>query len=121
MLALFTEVIQGLMVYPNKMWENIESTRGLVFSQRVLLALVEMGLSRELAYELVQRNAMRSWDDGSDFRDLLKSDTEVTSYLSDSELSDLFDYGYYLRYVEDTFRRLGLVRQPIPAAQALVE
>ena len=121
MLALFTEVIQGLMVYPNKMWENIESTLGLVFSQRVLLALVEMGLSRELAYELVQRNAMRSWDDGSDFRDLLKSDTEVTSYLSDSELSDLFDYGYYLRYVEDTFRRLGLVRQPIPAAQALAE
>ena len=107
-LGLFTQVMEGLRVYSDRMWENIESTRGLVFSQRVLLALIEQGLSREKAYELVQRNAMLSWEDGSDFRDLLKGDDELTAVLPSASLSDLFDYGYYLRHVEQTFNRVGL-------------
>ena len=107
-LNLFAQVIQGLRVYPGRMKRNLESTRGLVFSQRVLLALVEKGISREKAYDLVQRSAMRSWDEELDFRELLKSDGDVTSYLSTEELSGLFDYDYYLRYVGDIFRRLGL-------------
>ena len=107
-LNLFAQVVQGLKVHPSRMKRNLESTRGLVFSQRVLLALVEKGISREKAYELVQRNAMRSWDEESDFPELLKSDEDVTSHLSTDELSGLFDYGYYLRHVGDTFRRLGL-------------
>jgi len=107
-LGLSTQIMLGLRVYPGRMWQNMESTRGLLFSQRVLLALIEKGLSRERAYELVQRNAMRSWDEEMDFRELLKSDGDVTSYLSTDELSGLFDYGYYLRYVEDTFQRVGL-------------
>ncbi len=107
-LGLFTQVMDGLRVYSDRMWENIESTRGLVFSQRVLLALIEQGLSREKAYELVQRNAMRSWEDGADFRDLLKGDDELTAVLPSTSLSDLFDYGYYLRHVEQTFNRVGL-------------
>ncbi len=114
-LGLFTGVVRGLRVYPQRMWDNMESTQGLLFSQRVLLALVEKGMARDRAYELVQRDAMRCWDEGLDFRDLLKSDAEVTSYLPIEELTSLFDYGYYLRYVEDTFRRIGLVEEGVPA------
>jgi adenylosuccinate lyase len=110
-LDLFTHVMKGLRVYPQRMWQNIESTHGLLFSQRILLALVEKGLSRETAYELVQRNSMRSWDEDLDFFELMKSDRDVTSYIAADELTDLFDYGYYLRYVEDTFQRVGLVTQ----------
>ena len=122
MLSVFTEVVQGLRVHPQRMWENMESTRGILFSQRALLALVEKGLAREKAYEVVQRNAMRSWDEGVDFRDLLRSDQEVTSHLSPDELTQLFDYGFYLRQVEDTFRRIGLAKRDVPAAdKAMVE
>ena len=116
-LDLFTQVVQGLRVYPGRMQENMESTRGLLFSQRVMLALIEKGVSRERAYDLVQRNASRSWDEGLDFRDLLKSDAEVTSYIPVAELSSLFDYAYYLRYVEDTFRRIGLGRHGASGAR----
>ncbi len=107
-LALFTEVMAGLKVHPERMQHNMESTQGLLFSQRVLLALVEKGISRERAYELVQKNAMRSWDEGADFGKLLQSDGEVASYLSTEELKTLFDTDYYFRYVEDTFQRAGL-------------
>ena len=107
-LALFTEVMAGLKVYPERMHHNMVSTHGLLFSQRVLLALVEKGISRERAYELVQRNALRSWDESTDFGQLLQSDGEVASYISPDELKSLFDHAYYLRYVEDTFQRAGL-------------
>ena len=109
MLGLFTEILQGLKVFPDRMLSNMESTHGVLFSQRVLLALVEKGLAREEAYKLVQRNAMRSWDEELDFFGLLKSDPDVTSYLSEEELKKLFDYGYYTRYVDDSFRRVGLL------------
>ena len=91
------------------MWDNIESTRGLIFSQRVLLALVDKGLGREEAYKIVQRNAALGWDNGQDFRQLIKSDKEASAYLSNGELDGIFDYGYYTRYVDDTFQRLGLL------------
>ena len=107
-ISLFTQIMQGLRVYPRRMWQNMEGTRGLLFSQRVLLALIGKGLSREKAYDLVQRNAMRSWDEEADCRELWKSDVQVTSHLSSDELNSLFDYGYYLRYVENTFQRIGL-------------
>jgi adenylosuccinate lyase len=103
------------------MWQNMDATRGVVFSQRVLLALVEKGLSRERAYDLVQRNSMCSWDQEEDFRELLKSDEEVTAHLSHEELSSLFDYGYYLRHVDDTFSRIGLVAGNVPASTVLLE
>lgn len=108
-LSIFTRVMGDLRVYPQRMWENIESSRGLIFSQRVLLELVDKGLAREDAYAIVQRNAMRGWDEGGDFRELIKSDEEATTYLSESELNELFDYGYYTRYVDETFQRLGLL------------
>ena len=107
-LDLFTGVMRGLRVYPDRMWSNMESTSGLVFSQRVLLALVEQGMSREQAYSAVQRNALRAWDEGEDLRDLLRRDPDVSSTLSGSDLEELFDYGYYPRYVDQLFERLGL-------------
>ena len=114
-LSIFTRVVADLRVYPERMWENVEATKGLVFSQRVLLALVDKGLAREDAYVIVQRNAMRGWDYGEDFRKLVKSDQEVSPYLTIEELEDLFDYGYYTRYVDHTFERLGLVQAQVPA------
>ena len=111
-LSIFTRIIEGLRVFPERMYRNIESSMGLVFSQRSLLELVDKGMSREDAYKVVQGNAARCWEEGRDFRDLLKSDPTVAAYLSPQELEALFDYGYYTRYVDDTFQRLGL----LPAA-----
>jgi len=108
-LSIFTRVMRDLRVYPQRMWENIESSRGLIFSQRVLLELVDKGMAREDAYAIVQRNAAVGWDQGEDFRQLIKSDKETATYLSERELDELFDYGYYTRYVDDTFQRLGLL------------
>lgn len=103
-LSLFTYIMKKLQVYPKRMRQNLELTRGLIFSQRVLLALIEKGLTREKAYELVQRNAMKTWKDEADFFQLLCKDEEVP--LSNDELRELFDYGYYLRYVNEIFRRI---------------
>ncbi len=115
-LSLFNHVMQGLRVYPERMMENIESTRGVIFSQRVMLGLVEQGgLSREKAYEIVQRNAMRSWDEGLDFRNLVREEQEVVSAMPAAELDGFFDYSYYVRYVDETFRRAGLTSCAQPA------
>ena len=107
-LSIFTSVMKGLQVYPQRMKQNMELTGGLVFSQRVLLALIDKGLSRQKAYELVQGNAMKAWQEDKNFLTLLKADTEVTASLSSAELEKLFDYQYYLRYVDEIFQRLGL-------------
>ena len=107
-LNLFAGVMKDLRVYPDRMKQNIEMTRGLLFSQRVLLALVERGLSRDSAYEIVQRNSMRAWDDGQDFRELVKADPDIGAKLSAEALDDLFGYDYYIRYVDDIFERVGL-------------
>ena len=110
-LDTFSRIIEGMRVFPERMFENIESSRGLVFSQRVLLALVEKGLDREEAYKIVQTNANRCWEEELDFRDLLRTDRHIGERLSQPELDELFDYGYYTRYVDDIFARLGLLKQ----------
>ena len=107
-LNLFAGVMKGLRVYPDRMKQNIEMTRGLLFSQRVLLALVARGLGRDSAYEIVQRTSMRAWDDGQDFRELVKADPDIGAKLSSDALDDLFGYDYYIRYVDDIFQRVGL-------------
>jgi adenylosuccinate lyase len=109
-LSLLTSVVSGLYVYPKKMKQDMELTRGLIFSQRVMLALINKGLSRQTAYQLVQRNAMKAWKDNKNFLTLLKADSEVTNTLPLPELEPLFDYNYYLRYVDDIFARLGLTK-----------
>jgi len=107
-LQIFAKIMRGLMVYPEHMRRNLERTRGLVFSQRVLLALIDKGLSRQKAYELVQRNAMRAWREERDFLPLLEADAEVTQHLPVAELRELFDYSYFLRNIGRAFERLGL-------------
>lgn len=109
-LSLFTSIIKGLQVFPQRMKKNMELTKGLVFSQRVMLALIDKGFSRQKAYELVQRNAMKSWKGNKDFLKLLKADSEVTQILPQPELESLFDYQYYLRHVDEIFGRLGLTK-----------
>lgn len=109
MLDKLTGIIVGLQVYPENMMRNLESTRGLIFSQRVLLALVEeKGLTRERAYELVQRNAMQAWRTGENFRELLLKDGEVTAYLTEKDIDRLFDYNHYLKNIDEIYRRFGL-------------
>jgi adenylosuccinate lyase len=109
-LALFTSVMKKLQIYPNRMKKNLELTRGLVFSQRVMLALIEKGLNRQKAYEIVQRNAMKAWKRRSSFLTSLKADTELTGTLPAKELEALFDYQYYLQHVDEIFQRLGLTK-----------
>jgi adenylosuccinate lyase len=107
-LSLFTSIMKGLNVYPENMRRNLELTQGLIFSQRVLLALISKGASREEAYKMVQDNAMRAWRDKINFLSLLKVDHQILAHLSESELESLFDYDYYLKYVDSIFERLGL-------------
>lgn len=109
-LALFTSVMKGLDVFPQRMKKNMELTKGLIFSQRVMLALIEKGLSRPKAYELVQRNAMKAWKGSRNFLTLLKADAEVTSVLPVAELEPIFDYKYYLVHIDEVFQRLGLTK-----------
>jgi len=110
-LALFTSVMRGLQIYPQRMKHNLKLTKGLIFSQRVMLALIDKGLSRQKAYQLVQRNAMKAWEKNKDFLGLLKADPEVTAVLPPAELEPLFDVQYYLRYIDDIFQRLGLTEK----------
>ena len=112
-LGIFAGIIKDLRVFPERMWSNVESSRGLIFSQRVMLALVDKGLPREDAYGIVQRNAALSWDKNQDFRDLLKSDDEALAYLNVGDLNQIFDYSYYTRYVDAIFSRLGLEAAPV--------
>jgi adenylosuccinate lyase len=105
-LARMAGVIDKLVVYPDNMARNLERLGGLVHSQRVLLALVDKGLAREDAYRLVQRNAMRVWQEGEDFLALLRADPEVSKVLSGRELEALFDLAYHTKHVDDIFARV---------------
>lgn len=107
-LNKFIEVIEGLVVYPENMLANLVKTKGLIFSQRVLLELMGKGLGRMQAYDLVQRNAMKSWQQNSEFKEELLRDKEVSRYLHRKELDDIFELDYYLRNVNKIFKRAGL-------------
>jgi adenylosuccinate lyase len=106
MLHRFAGLIEGLRVHPERMRENLEATRGLVFSQPVLLKLIEKGMERQAAYLVVQRNAMKVWDEGRDFKSLLAEDPEVQKLLSASELEACFDLQRELRHVDAVFERV---------------
>ncbi|MEO0676591.1 MAG: adenylosuccinate lyase, partial [Pseudomonadota bacterium] len=105
-LMRLTGVIDRLVVYPDTMIANMNKFRGLVHSQRVLLALTQAGVSREDAYRLVQRNAMKVWEEGKDFMTELKADAEVTAALSEAEIEDKFDLDYHTKHVETIFARV---------------
>ena len=105
-LARLTGVVDKLVIYPENMMNNLNQFRGLVYSQRVLLALTQAGVSREDAYAMVQRNAMKVWEDGADFREELKGDADVTAALSEAEIDEKFDLGYHTKHVDTIFSRV---------------
>ncbi|WP_129044574.1 adenylosuccinate lyase [Companilactobacillus metriopterae] len=107
-LTRFTKIVKDLTVFPDQMLENMNKTHGLIFSQRVLLKLVEAGYSREEAYDLVQPKTAQVWDEQKDFRTLLENDERVTSKLSEKDLDDAFDYNWHLKHVDDIFNRVGI-------------
>ena len=107
-LAEMTAIINGLVVFPDAMMYNLESSGGLTFSQQVLLKLVDKGLDRQVAYKLVQKHAMQAWRERTSFMAGLKSDPEITSRLSEADLENAFDYSYHLKHIETAFERLGL-------------
>ncbi|ERU00583.1 adenylosuccinate lyase [Brucella sp. 04-5288] len=99
-------VIEKLVIYPDNMLKNMNKFRGLVHSQRVLLALTQAGVSREDAYRLVQRNAMKVWEQGADFLEELLADTEVRAALSEEQIREKFDLGYHTKHVDTIFKRV---------------
>ncbi|MDD2252085.1 MAG: adenylosuccinate lyase [Dehalococcoidales bacterium] len=110
MMGLFSGIMSGLKVFPENMKRNMEITKGLLFSQRVMLALIDKGLTRQQAYEVVQTNAMKSWQGRSKFITLLKKDPQASKVFKEEEIDQLFDYDYYVKHVDDIFKRLGLTR-----------
>jgi adenylosuccinate lyase len=106
MLDRFAWLVEGLVVREERMRRNLESSHFLFFSQRVLLALVESGLARDEAYRLVQRNAMRAWDEELDFRELVRADDEIARHI---DLAAAFDLGAYTRHVDTVFNRLNSI------------
>ncbi len=105
-LARLAGVIDKLLVYPENMEKNLNKFRGLVHSQRVLLALTQAGVSREDAYRLVQRNAMKVWEQGKDFLEELLADAEVRAALSEEDIREKFDLGYHTKHVDTIFKRV---------------
>lgn len=101
-----TSLMAGLIVYPERMLENLAATRGLIFSGQLLLALTQKNVSRELAYEWTQRNAMKVWDDGKDFQTLVSSDPDISSRLTAEEIERVFSLDRYLKNVDVVFRRV---------------
>ena len=108
MLQKAIGLIDGLVVYPERMLENLRATRGLIFSGQLLLALTNKDVSRETAYEWVQRNAMRVWDENRDFHELVKADPDITARLSLEEIDRSFSLDHYLRNVDQIFKRLAI-------------
>jgi adenylosuccinate lyase len=106
MLDRFTELVQNLVIYPDRMLANLNMTKGVIFSQMVLLKLIERGMSREDAYGVVQRNAIRSCDEGTDFRRLLLEDNEVMSFMNAKDIEDTFRIENFLRHIDAIFKRV---------------
>ena len=106
MLNRCVGLIENLVVYPENMQKNLNQMRGLIFSQRVLLKLANAGASREQAYSLVQRNAMKVWEQGKDFLEELLADAEVRGYLPEEEIREAFDLGYHMKHVDTIFKRV---------------
>ncbi|MCA1022098.1 adenylosuccinate lyase [Halobacillus litoralis] len=108
MLNRFGNLVKNLTVFPERMQENMEKTYGLIFSQRVLLTLIDEGMVREEAYDLVQPKAMEAWEQGIPFRELIEADEKITSTLSSEQLDACFDYKHHLKQVDRIFDRIGL-------------
>src|SRR5690606_19132923 len=108
MLNRFGNILKNLTVFTDNMKRNMERTFGLIYSQRILLALIDKGLSREEAYDTVQPLTARAWDEQTQFRPLVEASEKITAYLSPEEIADCFDYNYHIQNVDLIFERLGL-------------
>ncbi|WP_099362647.1 adenylosuccinate lyase [Fredinandcohnia onubensis] len=108
MLNRFGNIVKNLTVFPENMKRNMDRTLGLIYSQRVLLALIDSGLTREEAYDTVQPKAMEAWEKQVPFRDLIEAEEKITNRLSPAQIDDCFDYNYHLKHVDMIFERLGL-------------
>lgn len=108
MLHKFIAVIEGLHVYPENMMKNLNLTRGLIYSQRILLELVQHGITREEAYQVVQRNAMRVWQEGGEFKEYLLEDKELLKSVTPAQIEACFELDYHFKYVDETFKKLGI-------------
>ena len=108
MLHRFSNIVEKLTVFPENMKRNMNATFGLIYSQRVMLKLIDKGLTREQAYDLVQPNTAKSWDEQRDFRPLIEADETIMSHLTEEDLDDAFDYHYHLKNVDTIFERVGL-------------
>lgn len=108
MLHRLTAILENLQVFQETMLANMKRTYGLIYSQRLLLKLVDAGMSREAAYDTVQPLTARSWDEQLQFRDLVDADATITEKLTKAEIDDAFDYNWHLKHVDDIFKRVGL-------------
>lgn len=108
MLNKFIKVVEGLVVYPENMLENLVKTKGLIFSGRLLVELMQKGLNRTQAYDLVQRCAMKGWQEKIDFKDSLIKDKQILKYFTARELDRIFDLDFFLRHVDKIFKKVGL-------------
>jgi adenylosuccinate lyase len=108
MLSLFIPIAANMRVNTVRMRQNLEMTRGLIFSQQVLIALIDKGMTRQDAYKVVQRSAMQAWENGGSFRERLEADGEAAGLLTKKDLDGIFDYGYYLHEIDRIFERAGL-------------
>lgn len=106
MLHRVTEIIRHLVLYPERMQDNLELTRGLIFSQQILLALAKGGVSREQAYKMVQKQAVRAWKENKNFKDLVKNDPEIAKHLGNKQVEKIFDVDFQLRHVDTIFARV---------------
>ena len=106
MVNRLNRIVKNLVVYPKRMEENLNRLKGLIFSQQVLMKLTNMGLKRERAYEMVQRNALKVWDTGKAFKDLLLEDREIREHLSEEAIEELFSLDFHLKHVEELFNRV---------------
>lgn len=108
MIGLMTEVVSDWVVYPERMRSNLDATYGAIFSQQVMLSLIEHGMDRQAAYKIVQRNAQRAWNEEIHLSELLKQDPEIGEHLDSSDIDKMFDVGYHAQHLDRTFERLGL-------------
>ncbi|MCI2255020.1 adenylosuccinate lyase [Domibacillus sp. PGB-M46] len=108
MLNRFGNIVKNLTVFPENMKRNMDRTLGLIYSQRILLALIDKGMAREAAYDTVQPRAMEAWDKQVPFRSLVEADETITSKLTPEEIADCFDYNYHIKHVDTIFDRIGL-------------
>jgi adenylosuccinate lyase len=106
MLVRFTGLIKNLLVYPKKMEANLNLTKGIFFSQKILLELTQRGLSRETAYQLVQKNALQAWNQQIDFKDMLLRDPEITQVLKKEEIAEFCNSSFFLKNVDTIFARV---------------